>query len=200
MTKDKVEKIKFSKFCESYGSSSDGASGGVATLWNTKFIHGTPIRHDSNHVATLFKHSRDGFSWILSNVHAPNNKVCRRKLWLKLSSFHSCCPNTPWLIMGDFNTPLTDVEKFGGSQIQIDNKLDLADFIDSQGLVDLDLSGASFTWSNRGVGTDLIQVRIDKALIFVDWIQHYICSLNSMLRIGSDHLPICLMLEPKNGP
>lgn len=79
MTKDKGEKIKFSKFCDSYGSNSDGASGGVATLWNTKYIHGTPICHDSNHVAILFKHSRDGFSWILSSVYAPNNKVCRRK-------------------------------------------------------------------------------------------------------------------------
>ncbi|XP_059066199.1 uncharacterized protein LOC131857544 [Cryptomeria japonica] len=59
--------------------------------------------------------------------------------------------------MGDFNTPLTEAEKFGGSKIQIDSKLDLANFINGQGLVELDLSGASFTWSNRRVGTDLIQ-------------------------------------------
>lgn len=170
MSKDKVEKNKFSKFCESQGSISNGASGGVDTLWNTKFIHGIPIYHDSNHVATLFKHSRDGISWILSNVYAPNNKVCRRKFWINLSSFCSHYPNTPWLIMGDFNTPFTEAEKFGGSQIQIDSKLDLADFINGQVLVDLELSGASFTWSNRHVGTDLIQVRLDRALIYVEWI------------------------------
>ncbi|XP_059066552.1 uncharacterized protein LOC131857829 [Cryptomeria japonica] len=102
--------------------------------------------------------------------------------------------------MGDFNTPLIKSKKFRGSQIQNDNKLDLADFINGQGLVDFDLSGASFTWSNCRVGVDLIQVRLDRALILVEWIQHYVCSLNSIVRIGSDHFPLCLMVEPKNGP
>lgn len=142
-SKEKVEKIKFSKFCESQGSNSDGAFGRDVTLWDSQLIQGTPICHDGNHVATLFKHLRDGFSWVLSNVYAPNNKVCRRKFWIKLSSFRSCYPNIPWLVMGEFNTPLMESKKLGGSQIQNDSKQDLADFINAQGLIALDLADSS---------------------------------------------------------
>ncbi|XP_059066442.1 uncharacterized protein LOC131857750 [Cryptomeria japonica] len=91
------------------------------------------------------------------------------------------------------------LRNLGDPRYRLTTNFDLADFINGQGLVDLDLSGASFTWSNRCVGTDLIQVRLDRDLISVEWIQHYIYSLNSMVRIGSDHLPICLMTEPKTG-
>ncbi|XP_057853721.1 uncharacterized protein LOC131063795 [Cryptomeria japonica] len=199
MSKERVEKIKFFKFCESQGSSSNGASGGAVTLWNSHFIQGVPFCHDDNHIATLFKHIRDGFSWILFNIYVPNNKVSRRKFWARVSSF--CCnhPNAPWLVIGDFNTPLQETDKFGGSQIQLDSKQDLADFINDQCLIDLDLTKASFTWSNHRIGAELIQVRLDQALISIDWLQRYSCSLNSMIKVGSDHYPISLMVEPKGG-
>ncbi|XP_057828258.1 uncharacterized protein LOC131039491 [Cryptomeria japonica] len=90
-----------------------------------------------------------------------------------------------------------EAEKFGGSQIQLDSKQDLADFINDQCLIDLDLTRASFTWSNRRVGAALIQVRLDWALISIDWLQHYSCSLNSMIRVDSDHYLISFMVEPK---
>ncbi|XP_059078005.1 uncharacterized protein LOC131876583 [Cryptomeria japonica] len=60
--------------------------------------------------------------------------------------------------MGDFNTPLQGAEKFGGTQAQLDSKTDLMDFINVNALVDTDLTGASYTWSNRRDGKDLIQV------------------------------------------
>lgn len=47
--------------------------------------------------------------------------------------------------MGDFNTPLKEDEKWGGSQTNLDNRLDLMDFIDNQLLHDLDLHGIEYT-------------------------------------------------------
>ncbi|XP_059068325.1 uncharacterized protein LOC131858874 [Cryptomeria japonica] len=160
---------------------------------------GVPLCHDGNHVVTLFKHSRDGFSWILSNIYAPNNKVSRRKFWAKLSSFRSNHPNIPWLVIEYFNTPLQEVENFGGSQIQMDSKQDLADFINDQCLIDLDYFGASYTWTNRRVGDELIQVILDQALISMEWLHLYYCSLNVMIRVGFDHFPISFVAETKGG-
>lgn len=194
-----MKNFRFYKFCESQGSSSDGASEGVATLWNTHFIQGIPLCDDDNHVATLFKHTRDGFSCILFNTYTPNNKVFRRRFWASLSSFRRNHPNTPWLIMGDFNTPLQESEKFGGSQIQMDSKQDLLDFINDQCLIDLDLSGDTYTLTNRRVGDELIQVRLDRTLISTDWLYLYFCSLKAMSKVGSDHFPISFTAEPKGG-
>ena len=43
--------------------------------------------------------------------------------------------------MGDFNTPLSNVEKFGGLALDLDYKLNLSNFINSLAFLDVDLSG-----------------------------------------------------------
>lgn len=59
--------------------------------------------------------------------------------------------------MGDPNTPLLNDEKIGGASISEDSKKDLSNMINSLGLMDLDLNGARFTWSNRSSGSDIIK-------------------------------------------
>lgn len=101
--------------------------------------------------------------------------------------------------MGDFNTPLQESEKFGGFQVHMDSKQDLANFINEQCLIDLHLSGAKYTWTNRRMGDELIQVSLDRTLISTDWLHHYFFSLNSISKIRSDHFPISFLVEPKGG-
>ncbi|XP_059065729.1 uncharacterized protein LOC131857337 [Cryptomeria japonica] len=60
--------------------------------------------------------------------------------------------------MGDVNTPLKECEKFGRIVAQLGRRMDLMNFIDNQALYDVDLQGANFTWMNRQVGADLIQI------------------------------------------
>ena len=74
-----------------------------------------------------------------------------------------------WIIMGDVNTPLKENEKMGGSQTNLDNRLDLMDFIDNHLLHDMDLHWIDYTWTNRRVGKDFIQVKLDIALISSDF-------------------------------
>lgn len=97
--------------------------------------------------------------------------------------------------MGDFNTLLQGIDKFGGTQAQLDNRTGLMDFINANALIDVDLTEASYTWSNRRDGGDLIQVRLDRSLITRDWILKYRCSLSVINRIGSDHYPISFVAE-----
>ena len=72
--------------------------------------------------------------------------------------------------MGDFNTPLSDDEKFRGMAPDLDNKMDLSNFINSLAFMDMDILGGRFTWSNRSIGGDCIQVHLDSALISPDWL------------------------------
>lgn len=58
--------------------------------------------------------------------------------------------------MGDFKTPLYDSKKIGWSQVHMDIKIDLIEFINNMALSDVELSEASFTWTNRRDGKDLI--------------------------------------------
>ncbi|XP_057853629.2 uncharacterized protein LOC131063743 [Cryptomeria japonica] len=108
-------------------------------------------------------------------------------------------PNEKWILLRDFNTPLSSLEKAGGMPTSNESKQYLVDMINSLGLLDLDLLGAKFTWSNIRSEGDLIQVRLDKGIISLEWIHDASCRLNALSRIGSDHLLIGLIISPLTG-
>lgn len=83
--------------------------------------------------------------------------------------------------------------------ISIDSRQDLANMINSLSLLDLDLIGARFTWSNRCIGEDLIQVKLDRDLVSPNWIHNYSYKVNALSHVGSYHFPICLLVTPLSG-
>ena len=82
------------------------------------------------------------------------------------------------IIMGDLNFHLTDGEKYGGLTPDQESKLDLSNFIHDLAVMDVDLLGGRFTWSNRRVGGECIQVHLDKSLISSRWLQSHSCRLS----------------------
>ena len=93
-------------------------------------------------------------------------------------------------IMGDFNVPLYDHEKMGCNASQLEGRLDLMEFINKEGLMDMDLHGIQFTWSNKREGNECIQARLNHALISPDWTKDFICKLEVNLKVGLDHFPL----------
>lgn len=70
----------------------------------------------------------------------------------------------------------------GGIQPNLDNRMDLMEFIDNHMLHDMDLKGLVYTWTNKRRGKDIIQVRLDRALIRNEWFQSYNCSLTARVK------------------
>ena len=71
-------------------------------------------------------------------------------------------------------------------------------FIDHHLLHDLDLHGIEYTWTNIRTGKDLIQVRLDRALISNDGLLNYKCTLSAQVRVGSDHYLIFMFANKLN--
>jgi hypothetical protein len=62
--------------------------------------------------------------------------------------------------------------------------------------MDLGFSGPRFTWSNRQEGSDLVQVRLDRAVAngaFTDMFSGY--SVENVITTSSDHLAISINLS-----
>ncbi len=72
----------------------------------------------------------------------------------------------------------------------------LADMINDLSLLDVELGGNKFTWSNRRIDIDCIQVRLDRALSTFDWLNHSHYHLSSLIHVGLDHSLISLILNP----
>lgn len=97
-----------------------------------------------------------------------------------------------FMLTGDFNTPLYPSEKLGGLTNYNDSMLDFADFIRKNDLLDLDLQGNPFTWSNNIKGSNLIQVRLDRFLGSANWDLGNNTSLSNLPHTIYDHSPILL--------
>ena len=141
MLKDKVEGLLVFQGGKVLGSDFDGALDGMAIYWNDRCINGEFISQNRNMMNIIFFNSKNGSSWVLTNVYAPNSKWGRRALWEAFMNQRKDFVDENWTIMGDFNTPLKENKKMGGSQTNLDNKLELMVFIDSHLLHDMDLHG-----------------------------------------------------------
>ena len=68
---------------------------------------------------------------------------------------------------------------------------DFSDFISSNGLIDIPLTGGNFTWSNNRETSSLS--RIDRFLYSADWAEGFISIIQKRLdRLNSDHFPVAL--------
>lgn len=68
-------------------------------------------------------------------------------------------------------------------------------FINDLSLLDVDLQEADFTWNNKISGKECIWVRLDIALISLDWLLDSSYSLLALTRVGSNHSPISTGIE-----
>lgn len=114
MVKEKVKKIKIFKNGGVAGSSSDGSSGGIVVFWNQNNIRGEVVEVNLNFLSIKFIHLKSNFEWVNTNIYATNTKAGRAKYWKLVENHRLSFCDSPWLVMGDFNYPLKDNEKFGG--------------------------------------------------------------------------------------
>ena len=71
--------------------------------------------------------------------------------------------------MGDFNSPLYPLEKIGGMIDFNDSMKNLANFINNNNLLDIEMDGVKCTWSINKKGVDLFQVKLDRVLVLTGW-------------------------------
>lgn len=98
--------------------------------------------------------------------------------------------------MGDFNEVLIGDDKFGGKAVNISRILRFKECLDFCRMIDLGLSGARFTWSNRRPITSLIQERLDHVFANSKWNALYPDAyVQHLERVHSDHYPVLLSLH-----
>ena len=74
MKKGFLGKIKFRNLMSGEASNSDGASGGLLTLFNTKFFRMESSCNEGNILFCNFFHIPSNDCWFLLNLYAPNNR------------------------------------------------------------------------------------------------------------------------------
>lgn len=165
----------------SFSIPSLGASGGLVVLWNSVKLSPTQVFCGEGWIAMDFDWHGTACRFIL--LYASNCPQQRSSLWqelLPISSFSGLL-----FISGDFNEITRPSERLNCSQYSPSMQAFNA-FISQASLLDLPLTGRSFTWSNS-----LSSSRIDRCLISSSVISLWpACSLIALPKSSSDHCPI----------
>lgn len=108
--------------------------------------------------------------------------------------------NIPWLIIGDFNTILTNDEYKGGRFSYYHRKSNyFLNFIDANNLFNLHFIGPRFTWCNNQIGLARRWARLDCCLVNLNWSSKFSnYSLRHLPRIHLDHAPFFLTINLHN--
>jgi hypothetical protein len=96
-----------------------------------------------------------------SFVYGYNTISARRTLWDGLKSWAS---SGPWLVFGDFNSTLSQDDKYNGAPVSSYEVSDFRTCCSELGLSDLNYTGCHYTWSNGNVWT-----KIDRVLANPSW-------------------------------
>uniref|UniRef100_A0A2N9G6G4 Endonuclease/exonuclease/phosphatase domain-containing protein n=1 Tax=Fagus sylvatica TaxID=28930 RepID=A0A2N9G6G4_FAGSY len=188
--------VSFPADVENHGSKDDGsflrssgASRGILLMWDSRVVEKLEGAVGYFSVSCKFKNVEDQHVWMFTGVYGPNNVRDRRLMWDELTGIRSWW-DVPWCFGGDFNVVRFPSEKVGSSNFS-PSMYDFSDFIASNGLIDIPLTGGDFTWSNNREVSSLSQ--IDRFLYSADWVGDYINILQKRLdRLNSDHFPVAL--------
>ncbi|KAG5594744.1 hypothetical protein H5410_035976 [Solanum commersonii] len=129
------------------------------------------------------------FTWCLTGIYAPNNRVEREEVWWELGSARGLFDG-PWVVCGDFNTVRFPSEKRNCSRFTR-AMYDLSDFIEDMSLQDPHLIGSKYTW-RKGESYD-VAARLDRFLFSEEWNEEFKnIKQTTLQKVTSDHTPILL--------
>jgi len=91
-------------------------------------------------------------------AYGYNTISARRALWKDLKRW---CPSSPWIVLGDFNSILSQDDKHNGEHVSNYEVSDFRECCADLGLADLNATGCHFTWSNGSVWSKIDRVMVN---------------------------------------
>lgn len=175
---------------------SEGSSGGIITIWHSDFFKLEECCSRRNFLL-LKGIIKANFECVIVNIYGPCDVLERRRLWGYLLNLKSVY-NVPWCIGGDLNE-IRSINERQGCSMRDRGMRDLNSFIEDMELVDLQLMGRCYTWSNSQDNEKWS--RIDRFLLDPNWLERFKLKQWGLPRTMSDHCPLMLMEDEREwGP
>jgi exonuclease III len=102
---------KIFKSCVGITVSSQGASGGIATLWDDQIWNLEVTLSTQHWLLTVLKNRDSRNNITIINVYVPNSYLDKNSCWRSLSMLKNSMDISSCIIGGDFNTHLNSWEK-----------------------------------------------------------------------------------------
>ncbi|KAL6138078.1 hypothetical protein ACLB2K_063364 [Fragaria x ananassa] len=135
----------------------------------------------------------DSVVTVFTAVYAKTTMIHRRALWLDLADVISRFVHGPWLVVGDFNAVLGSHEKKGGALVCARSCEEFQAMFDICQLVHIDTKDAQFSWARRRGVRSNVELRLDRCLANLDWLDAWAqFDCFTLPRLSSDHNPLIM--------
>eukprot|EP00253_Pinus_taeda_P026964 PITA_26964 len=171
----------------------DGASGGLAILWDSRAMVLNNFHAHRNFLQATFHILGTNQHGLLTNVHFPQETHRKSEILNSISALNQNRPLPLWIGRGDFNMITRLDERRGGRRRSSHEGSLLKDFIQNNWLINLPSNNGVFTWNNTQGGSLQIASWFDRFLLSNNAIHFGGDFAASILPFtGSDHWPISL--------
>jgi exonuclease III len=180
-----------------FWSPAKGRSGGLLVGLDADVFDIRQVDKGDFMIKVLMAHKESGFIWNFINVYGAAQNEYKQVFLTELASFCSNCKH-PMLIGGDFNILRKDSDKNKPGGTNCWSSL-FNSIIDVNSMIELDLSGRLYTWSNNRVPPTF--EKLDRFLASPEWVlQFKNVVVTGLDRTLSDHVPLCLKTDSNVSP
>ncbi|OMO52105.1 reverse transcriptase [Corchorus capsularis] len=170
-----------------------GRSGGLALWWNSDF--NLEVIADSRNFIDVGTDLGEQGSWFCTFIYGDPRREGRRAVWEQISRLRGNSEER-WCCLGGFNAVGSQSEKSGGHPIDRTQAEIFTNFLQDCNLMEIEIHGANFSWSNNREGEDNILEKLDKAYATVDWSNLFTGAIGWYeADVASDHCPLLITLE-----
>lgn len=175
--------------------SARGASGGIASFWDSSKYDLTQKESCQHWIFTQLHHKDSGQLVSMFNLYAPVSPSEKKICWDTLQSFLLLHNLEKIIIARDLNVTLAAEEKKGGSHIRDPAREWVEDIMIGWDLEDIKPSARKYTWSNKRLGPNHIAARLDRFLVQASFLTSGLMASSKIFpNCTSDHKPISLEL------
>lgn len=172
-------------------SPSVGQSGGLLTLWNKSVFSLSPSSSYANWSSVRGTCTLDNRELLILNCYAPQSLESKKRVWKEILSELATATEHYVILMGDFNAVRRMDERANSKFNHLESSA-FNDFIDSTGLLEVQLANSKFTWFGPGNKCS----KLDRMLVSQDWFALGNWSVSTHDRFTSDHCPLSLTITP----
>ncbi|KAK9037233.1 hypothetical protein V6N11_022152 [Hibiscus sabdariffa] len=189
-----LEKIRMKmKLEQSFYGESIGLAGGLS-LWWSKDIQTKILGYGKHYIDAEIAVNGEP-NWFGTFIYGPSYKEQKKEFWELLKKLRNG-QGDKWLVIGDSNVVTSQDEKLGGLPFNPNDANSFFDFVDSRGLIDMTISGETFTWSNQRSADEAILEKLDKVLCSPEWNILFPKAVAMLdIAMGSDHAPVIIHLQ-----
>ena len=163
----------------------------IVIFWNPTTVSVDLVHVSSQGLHVCVRSLVSQICFHITFVYGLHTIAARRSLWDNLCDWS---PPGPWLVLGDFNSLLSQADKLHGCDVSQYETADFHKCCLALGLYDLNYTGCHFTWTNG-----LVWSKLDRVLVNPFW-----SSLHRVAHVHfgnqgafSDHSPALVRLDPQ---